>query len=426
MSVAAVAYIYGTDLQPIHVPDYLHGFVTLWGVSFARLPHLPGRGGARGHRRCWSRAGIHPLRRAGARRGRQPAHGARARHQCRRPFAYTFALGSGLAGLGGALAIEIVGLDQSFALVYLIYVLIIVSVGGLGSIGGSLLAAMLHRHQRHRRQILFPLSRRVSDLPGDDQRADVAAGRPVRETLSDGGGLPRGRRTTRTAILQRRIALAIQSRSCSGSRRCCRSYFTPAYLVLASQIAIAALFALSLDLILGYAGIVSLGHAAFFGMGAYTAGLISKWGWGEPHHRLLVAACAAGLLGYVDELHHRPLPAPGADHDHARPRPAAAEAANSASWLTGGADGLQGVNIWPIFGIFRFRPVGLHRLRLFADRAVRGVSGRRRLIHSPFGLSLRGIRENAVRMPAIGAASRSHIRKIYTISAVDRRHRRRA
>jgi branched-chain amino acid transport system permease protein len=58
-------------------------------------------------------------------------------------FAITFALGSGLAGLGGALAIDLVGLDPSFAFTYLIYVLIVVSVGGLGSIGGSLAAAML-------------------------------------------------------------------------------------------------------------------------------------------------------------------------------------------------------------------------------------------------------------------------------------------
>ena len=64
----------------------------------------------------------------------------------------------------------------------------------------------------------------------------------------------------------------------------------PNYLVLASQIAITALFALSLDLILGYAGIVSLGHAAFFGLGAYTAGLISKYGWGEPITGLLLGA----------------------------------------------------------------------------------------------------------------------------------------
>src|SRR6476620_11089844 len=74
---------------------------------------------------------------------------------------------------------------------------------------------------------------------------------------------------------------------------------TPNYLVLASQIAITALFALSLDLILGYAGIVSLGHAAFFGFGAYTAGIISKYGWGEPLSGLLIAGLAAGLLGYL-------------------------------------------------------------------------------------------------------------------------------
>src|SRR6202167_2907490 len=73
----------------------------------------------------------------------------------------------------------------------------------------------------------------------------------------------------------------------------------PNYLSLASQIAIAALFALSLDLILGYAGIVSLGHAAFFGIGAYAAGLLSKYGWGEPLTGLAAAALAAGIVGYV-------------------------------------------------------------------------------------------------------------------------------
>src|SRR6516164_6422013 len=77
---------------------------------------------------------------------------------------------------------------------------------------------------------------------------------------------------------------------------------TPSYLVLASQIAITGLFALSLDLILGYAGIVSLGHAAYFGFGSYTAGLIAKWGWGEPVSGLLIAGLAAGLLGYVSSF----------------------------------------------------------------------------------------------------------------------------
>src|SRR6476661_9779332 len=74
---------------------------------------------------------------------------------------------------------------------------------------------------------------------------------------------------------------------------------TPDYLSLASQIAITALFALSLDLILGYAGIVSLGHAAFFGLGAYTAGLAAKYGWGEPITGLMLGALAAGIVGFA-------------------------------------------------------------------------------------------------------------------------------
>src|SRR5215510_4051563 len=76
-------------------------------------------------------------------------------------------------------------------------------------------------------------------------------------------------------------------------------FLFPNYLVLASQIAIWALFALSLDLILGYAGIVSLGHAAFFGLGAYTAGLFSKFVWGEPISGLILGALVAGVVGYT-------------------------------------------------------------------------------------------------------------------------------
>jgi branched-chain amino acid transport system permease protein len=193
--------------------------------------------------------------------------------------------------------------------------------------------------------------------------------------------------------------------------------FTPSYLVLASQIAITALFALSLDLILGYAGIVSLGHAAFFGLGAYSAGLLAKHGWGEPLSGLLVAAAVAGLAGWIASL------------VIARVRHLALimitlgmglllhEAANSASWLTGGTDGLQGVRMWPLLGRFRFDLWGYvaYTYALIVLFLLFLLS--RRLINSPFGLSLRGIRENATRMPAIGAKSRAHIRKIYTIAA---------
>ena len=73
----------------------------------------------------------------------------------------------------------------------------------------------------------------------------------------------------------------------------------PNYLSLASQIAITALFALSIDLVLGYAGIVTLGHAAFFGLGAYGAGIFSKFVWGEPLTGLAAGAAIAAVAGYL-------------------------------------------------------------------------------------------------------------------------------
>ena len=192
---------------------------------------------------------------------------------------------------------------------------------------------------------------------------------------------------------------------------------TPHYLALASQVAIAALFALSLDLILGYAGIVSLGHAAFFGLGAYAAGILSRHGWGEPVSGMMAAAALAGIVGYAMSF------------IIARSRHLALimitlglglllhEAANSASGLTGGADGLQGVSIWPLLGWFKFDLYGRTAYAYAVVVLFLVFLAARRLIHSPFGLALRGIRENASRMPAIGASSRAHIRKIYTISA---------
>ena len=192
----------------------------------------------------------------------------------------------------------------------------------------------------------------------------------------------------------------------------------PNYLSLASQIAITALFALSLDLILGYAGIVSLGHAAFFGLGAYTAGILSVHGWGDPLIGLAGAAVAAGILGYATSFiiaHFRHLALIMITLGlglllH--------ELANTASWLTGGSDGLQGVNIKPLLGRFSFDLYGYTAYAYSLVVLFVVFLAVRRLVNSPFGLALRGIRENAVRMPAIGAPSAAHIRKVYTISAI--------
>ncbi|MGB8140380.1 MAG: branched-chain amino acid ABC transporter permease [Pseudolabrys sp.] len=194
-------------------------------------------------------------------------------------------------------------------------------------------------------------------------------------------------------------------------------FLFPNYLSLASQIAITALFALSLDLILGYAGVVSLGHAAFFGIGAYAAGLFSKFVWGEPISGLLVAALLAGLAGYatsfiICRFRHLTLIMLTLGLGLL-----AFEVANSAHWLTGGSDGLQGVRIWPLFGIFKFDLYGYTAYSYSLAVLFLFFLGMRRLVHSPFGLALRGIRENLVRMPAIGAASRAHLRKAYTIAA---------
>jgi len=192
----------------------------------------------------------------------------------------------------------------------------------------------------------------------------------------------------------------------------------PNHLVLASQIAITALFALSLDLILGYAGIVSLGHAAFFGLGAYTAGILSVHGWGDPFVGLAAGAALAGLAGYatsfiIARFRHLTLIMITLGLGFLL-----LEAANQASWLTGGSDGLQGVRIGPLLGRFTFDLYGYTAYAYSLIVLFVVFLMVRRLIHSPFGLSLRGIRENPLRMPAIGAPSAAHIRKVYTIAAV--------
>jgi branched-chain amino acid transport system permease protein len=194
-------------------------------------------------------------------------------------------------------------------------------------------------------------------------------------------------------------------------------FLFPNYLSLASQIAITALFALSLDLILGYAGIVSLGHAAFFGIGAYTAGIISKYGYGDPLFGLVVAALITGLFGFatsfiIARFKHLALIMITLGLGFL-----VHELANAAHWLTGGADGLQGIKIGKLLGIYEFdlwgRTAYVYSLVILFLIFLLV----RRLTNSPFGLALRGIRENSVRMPAIGAPSDAHIRKVYTMSA---------
>src|SRR5476651_112579 len=128
----------------------------------------------------------------------------------------------------------------------------------------------------------------------------------------------------------------------------------PTHLVLIAQVLITGLFALSFDLLVGYAGIPSLGHAAFFGIGAYTAGLLARGGWTEPISALFVAAIIAGIAGLALSVVVSRLTGIGLIMITLGVGLLLLESAHSARGITGGDDGLSGINISPIFGHFAF------------------------------------------------------------------------
>jgi branched-chain amino acid transport system permease protein len=193
--------------------------------------------------------------------------------------------------------------------------------------------------------------------------------------------------------------------------------FPSKHLIL-TETAILGLFALSLDLILGYAGILSLGQAAFFGFAGYCAGLLAKYGLiTEPVIALFVSGIAAAALGFVTSF----LVLRGSDLTRLMVTLGVSlmlgELANRYSNITGGADGLQGVTIEPILGRFRFDLYGHNGyvyslIVLFVCFLIA-----RRVIYSPFGLSLRAIKGNALRASAVGIPVKWRLVAIYTASA---------
>jgi branched-chain amino acid transport system permease protein len=193
--------------------------------------------------------------------------------------------------------------------------------------------------------------------------------------------------------------------------------FPEKHLILTETV-ILGLFALSLDLILGYAGIISLGHAAFFGLAGYCAGLLAKYGIiNEPVLALLVSGVVAAGLGFITSF----LVLRGSDLTRLMVTLGVSlmlgEIANRYSDITGGADGLQGVTIAPILGRFEFDLFGhtgyIYALTvLFVCFVIV-----RRIVYSPFGLSLRSIKGNALRAAAVGIPVRWRLVAIYTVSA---------
>ena len=188
-----------------------------------------------------------------------------------------------------------------------------------------------------------------------------------------------------------------------------------------SQVAITALFALSLDGTFGYAGIVSLGHAAFFGIGAYAAGLLARHGVGDPLLGLAVAAVVAAVVAAAVGFATSFLVLCGADLLRLMVTLGVAfmlcEAANKLTRITGGVDGLHGIAVAPLFDRFAFNMVGKAAC-VYSGSVLFVLFGvARRIDHSPFGLSLQRIRLNAFCMPALGTPVNARRVAVYTLGA---------
>lgn len=191
----------------------------------------------------------------------------------------------------------------------------------------------------------------------------------------------------------------------------------PGQHLLLNEIVIIALFAVSLDLILGYAGIASLGHAAFFGTGAYAAGLFAIHVSPDPLLGLVFATVLMAGLGYATSF----LVLRGADLTRLMVTLGVAlmlgEIANKAAWLTGGADGLQGVVMAPVLGRFEFDLFG-HTAYVYSLTVTFVlVLAARRVVASPFGHSLLAIRDNPLRARAIGVPVNARLSAIYAFAA---------
>jgi branched-chain amino acid transport system permease protein len=191
----------------------------------------------------------------------------------------------------------------------------------------------------------------------------------------------------------------------------------PTHALLISEITVIALFAMSLDLILGYSGIVSLGHAAFFGMGAYSAALFAKHINPDPLLGLAVATAVTALLGAFCSLGILR----GSDLTRLMVTLGVAlilqELANKLDFITGGADGLQGVVMGPVLGYFEFDLMGQTAAWYTLGITLAVFVLLRQVVVSPFGFSLQAIRDNPLRAQAIGIPVHARLISVYTLAA---------
>jgi len=431
-SVALVTFIWGNNPQNIQLPAFLQGDLDL---GFKRIPIfrafmiLAGAVIAAGLFYGLERT------RTGA-QIRATVDNRRMAQSCGintgRLFTLTFALGSGMAAIGGGLSIQILGgLKPTFAFDYLVLFLIVVAVGGLGNIRGTFFAALLLGIIDFAGKYFLPeggsffiylitfvvLLWRPQGLFGQAATATTAprstVDAMVRTAEAASRLLSRDHRPRWAEALPWIMAIAV--------------YFAfPGYRLLATVVLVMILFALSLDLLVGYAGIVSLGHTALFGTGAYTAALLANNGWPEPLTAVLAAVAMAALVGAISgwiilRTHGLTLLmltmafsiilyefAKDLDVIHIGGREIT---------LTGGFDGINFSNS-AILGVFKFDSVWFTVNYWYALIFLFiGFVIVRTIIYSPYGRALIGIRENVDRMHAIGSPVQRRKLRAYIISA---------
>lgn len=192
-------------------------------------------------------------------------------------------------------------------------------------------------------------------------------------------------------------------------------YAMPEDLGFATRILIGGLFALSLDLVLGYAGIVTLGHAAVFGVGAYATGIFAVRVSGEPLLGLAVGAAAGAVVAAASGL--LVLRSHGLTSVMITLAIAQLLAEVASKWrsVTGGDDGLSGITTSPLFGRFEFDFLGQTGYFYALAVLVLAFAFLRRLVRSPFGLTCVGIREDRERMASVGCRVNRHLTIVYAI-----------
>lgn len=430
MSIAAATYFFGPEPQAIRLPEALRGSFAVGGVTLPTYRLFIVAAGAVLILLLWlglERTTVGAKIRASVDNyGMAQAVGINVS----RLFMITFAVGSGLAAMGGGLAVEVIGLTPRFGIQYLVLFLIVVAVGGLGSIRGAFVAALALGFIDNAGKFFLPqgggffiyavtliiLLWRPEGLFGKQEAHGHGTG-----AGHGGSSIPvwlRGKsfETVRAYLKSRHGLRAVELLPWLAAVAV--FFLLPDRLAFAGQVLIMVLFALSLDLIFGYAGLITLGHAAYFGIGAYAVGLLSaKLGVAEPFTGLAFALAVAGLVGL------------GVGWVLARYRGltflmltlASAillyEFANLRADVTGGFDGLTGITVAPLFGVFEYDLWGRTHYLYILGILVVGFLVARRITTSWFGQSLIGIRENIDRMPAIGCPVNRRLTVIYGISA---------